>query len=173
MMNGEWRMMNDAWRMMNDDWQMRNARPTLCSPFVIRHSSFVIPFAPRNCRRFILPIVLLSSFVICHSSSLFAAQPETLLRSWLAAQTNVHTWSAELVQIRSLKTFAQPVTNHGRVWFATPDRFRWEIGSPAATIAVRQQAQLLVIYPKLHRAERYPLDGKAAGPWKEIGRAHV
>src|SRR6266545_1423562 len=110
--------------------------------------------------RFIPPIVP-------HSSFLLAAQPDTLLRSWLTAQTNVHTWAAELVQIRSLKTFAQPVTNHGRVWFATPDRFRWEIGAPATTIAVRQPAQLLVIYPKLHRAERYPLDGKTAGPWKD------
>ncbi|HEU0011165.1 MAG TPA: outer membrane lipoprotein carrier protein LolA [Verrucomicrobiae bacterium] len=117
--------------------------------------------------RFVPPIVLLLSFVICHSSFLLAAQPDTLLRSWLAAQTNVHTWSAELVQIRSLKTFTQPITNHGRVWFAAPDRFRWEIGSPATTIAVRQPAQLLVIYPKLHRAERYPLDGKASGPWKD------
>ena len=96
-----------------------------------------------------------------------AAEPPTRLGSWLAAQTNIHTWSAELVQVRSLKTFTQPVTNHGRVWFAAPNQFRWEIGTPATTIAVRQPAQLLVIYPKLRRAERYPLDGKAAGPWKD------
>jgi outer membrane lipoprotein-sorting protein len=113
------------------------------------------------------PIVLLLPFVICHSSLLMGAEPDTHLPSWLASQTNVHTWSAELVQIRSLKTFTQPVTNHGRVWFAAPDQFRWEIGEPATTIAVRQPARLLVIYPKLHRAERYPMDGKAAGPWKD------
>src|SRR5437867_1916002 len=122
---------------------------------------------PRKRRTFVPLIVLLFAFVICHSSFLSAAEPSSLLGSWLTAQANIHTWSAELVQVRSFKTFTQPVTNHGRVWFAAPDRFRWEIGEPATTIAVRQQAQLLVIYPKLHRAERYPLDGTAAGPWKD------
>ena len=75
--------------------------------------------------------------------------------------------SADLVQTRSLKTFNQPFTNHGGVWFAPPDRFRWELGAPAATLAVRQPAQLLVLYPKLHRAERYPLNGAQTGPWKD------
>ena len=96
-----------------------------------------------------------------------ATEPTPLLASWLAAQTNIHTWSADLVQTRSLKTFHQPFTNHGRIWFAAPDRFRWEIGVPAATLAVRQPAQMLVLYPKLHRAERYPLEGAQTGPWKE------
>jgi outer membrane lipoprotein-sorting protein len=123
--------------------------------------------APRPRRRFVPPMALLLPFVICHSSLLLAAESDTHLRSWLASQTSVYTWSAELVQIRSLKTFTQPITNHGRVWFAAPNRFRWEIGEPATTIAVRQPAQLLVIYPKLHRAERYSMDGKAAGPWKD------
>jgi len=57
----------------------------------------------------------------------------------------------------------------GRVWFAAPNRFRWELTSPSPTIAVRQPEQMLVIYPRLKRAERYPLNGEQAGPWK--GRA--
>jgi len=142
-------MTNDE--MMKDEGRITNVGLTRCLLFVIRHSSFVI----------------ILSFVIRHSSFLAAAEPPILLNSWLAAQTNIHTWSAELVQVRSLKTFTQPVTNHGRVWFSAPSQFRWEIGTPATTIAVRQPAQLLVIYPKLRRAERYPLDGKAAGPWKD------
>ena len=113
-------------------------------------------------------LVVLLSIVICPPS--FAAPAESLsplVTRWLATQTNIHTWSADLVQTRSLKTFTQPLTNHGRVWFAAPDRFRWEVGTPASTIAVRQPAQLLVLYPKLQRAERYPLDGAQAGPWKD------
>lgn len=113
-------------------------------------------------------LVVLLSIVIRPPS--FAAPAESLsplVTRWLAAQTNIHTWSADLVQTRSLKTFNQPLTNHGRVWFAAPDRFRWEVGTPASTIAVRQAAQFLVLYPKLKRAERYPLDGAQAGPWKD------
>lgn len=90
-----------------------------------------------------------------------------LVSQWLAAQTNVHTWAADVTQIRSLKTLAQPVTAKGKISFSAPNRFRWEIAEPAPTIAVRQPQQMLVIYPKLKRAERYPLDGTQAGPWKD------
>ena len=95
-----------------------------------------------------------------------AADPA--LSAWLAAQTNIQTWSAEVIQIRPLKTLTQPLTNSGHIWFAAPRRFRWEIGSPAQTIAVRQTDQMLVIYPRLKRAERYPLDGELKSQWKEM-----
>jgi outer membrane lipoprotein-sorting protein len=94
-----------------------------------------------------------------------AAEP--LLSSWLHAQTNLLTWHATVTQTRSLKTLTQPLVNTGRVWFAAPNRFRWEIGDPPSTIAVRRAEEMLVIYPKLKRAERYPLAGKQTGPWKD------
>jgi outer membrane lipoprotein-sorting protein len=112
-------------------------------------------------------VVLLQFVIRPPSFAAPATELSPLVTRWLAAQTNIHAWSADLVQTRSLKTFSQPLTNHGHVWFAAPDRFRWEVGSPASTIAVRQSAQMLVIYPKLKRAERYPLDGAQAGPWKD------
>jgi len=93
--------------------------------------------------------------------------PSSTLVQWLAAQTNLQTWSADVTQVRSLKTLAQPLTARGQVWFAAPNRFRWELREPSPTIAVRQLEQLLVIYPKLKRAERFPLQGPQAGPWKE------
>jgi outer membrane lipoprotein-sorting protein len=99
--------------------------------------------------------------------SSFAAEANPLLNSWLAAQTRIQTWSAEVVQTRQLKTLAQPLTVTGRVWFAAPDRFRWELGDPPQTIAVRQPDQMLVIYPRLQRAEKYPLAGERSGPWKD------
>ena len=112
------------------------------------------------------PLLLLLG-ALCLSSSVPAAEPGPALLSWLQAQTNLHTWSAEVLQIRSLKTLTQPLTTTGRVWFAAPNRFRWEIGTPAQTIAVRQPTEMLVIYPRLKRAERYPLTGAEAGPWKD------
>jgi outer membrane lipoprotein-sorting protein len=113
-------------------------------------------------------LAVLFACALSHSSLAAPAEPlSPLVIQWLATQTNIHTWSADLVQTRSLKTFTQPLTNHGRVWFAAPDRFRWEVGTPASTIAVRQPAEMLVLYPKLQRAERYPLDGAQAGPWKD------
>lgn len=87
--------------------------------------------------------------------------------SWLAAQTNVQSWSADFVQTRSLKSLTQPLTAAGHVWFQAPNRFRWELGQPPQTIAVRAADELLVIYPRLKRVERFPLSGQQAGPWRD------
>jgi outer membrane lipoprotein-sorting protein len=87
--------------------------------------------------------------------------------AWLSAQTNVHTWSADFIQTRTLKSLAQPLTATGHVWFAAPDRFRWELGNPAKTIAVRAPGEMLVISPGLKRVERYPLAGNRSGQWRE------
>jgi outer membrane lipoprotein-sorting protein len=41
------------------------------------------------------------------------------------------------------------------------------LGSPAQTVAVRSSNELFVVYPKLKRAEKYPLKENQAGPWKD------
>jgi len=90
-----------------------------------------------------------------------------LLDRWCAAQTNLHTWSADLIQTRSLKALTQPLVSTGRVWILMPDRFRWELGQPPQTIALRQPDQLLLVYPRLKRIEKYPLHPSSTGPWKD------
>jgi len=71
------------------------------------------------------------------------------------------------VQTRSFKTLAQPLVSNGKVWVAMPDRFRWELGQPAQTIALRQPSALTIIYPRLKRAEKYSLSAGQTGPWKD------
>jgi outer membrane lipoprotein-sorting protein len=96
-----------------------------------------------------------------------AAQLSPALALWLASQTNVQSWSADFLQTRRLKSLTQPLTATGHVWFAAPNRFRWELGHPARTIAVRAPTELLVIYPRLKRVERFPLTGEQTGPWRD------
>jgi outer membrane lipoprotein-sorting protein len=96
-----------------------------------------------------------------------AAQLDPLVGSWIAAQTNIQSWSADCLQTRTLKSLAQPLTATGHVWFEAPNRFRWELGHPAQTIAVRAPQELLVIYPRLKRVEHFPLTGEQAGPWRD------
>lgn len=100
-------------------------------------------------------------------SNLHAAETSPALSRFLSAQTNLLTWSADLTQIRQLKTLTQPLVSTGHVWFAAPNKFRWEIGSPAQTIAVRGGDEMLVIYPRLKRVEKYPLAGEKMGQWKD------
>ena len=111
-------------------------------------------------------------FLLCLTilplSTTRAADANSLLTTWLAAQTNLHTWSADVTQTRSLKTLTQPLTARGRIWFSAPNLFRWELGEPAQTIAVRQPSQMLVLYPRLKRAERYPLDPGITGPLRDL-----
>jgi len=98
---------------------------------------------------------------------IIAADTNALLTSWLNSQTNIHAWTADVIQTRTLKSLTQPLIATGHVWFAAPNLFRWELGSPAQTIAVRQPDEMLIIYPRLKRAEKYPLTGNAAGPWRD------
>jgi outer membrane lipoprotein-sorting protein len=95
-----------------------------------------------------------------------AADHKDLFDQWFAAQTNLQSWSADFTQTRTLKVLAQPLITTGRVW-VEPNRFRWELGQPVQTIALRQPDQLLIIYPRLKRAEKYPLSGVPAGPLKD------
>jgi outer membrane lipoprotein-sorting protein len=50
----------------------------------------------------------------------------------------------------------------------TPNHFRWELGQPPQTIAIRQPDVLYLLYPNLKRAEKYPLGGAQGGPWREV-----
>lgn len=87
--------------------------------------------------------------------------------AWLGAQTNIQGWSADFVQTRSFKTLTQPLRATGHVWFEAPNRFRWEIQKPQQTIAVRATQELLILYPRLKRVERFPLIGEQTGPWRD------
>lgn len=96
-----------------------------------------------------------------------ARADEALLDRWFAAQAELKTWSAKVTQIRTLKALKDPLRAEGRVWFAAPNRFRWELGDPAQTIAVRESTALVVMYPRLKRAERYALTGPGANQWRD------
>src|ERR1017187_1390902 len=96
-----------------------------------------------------------------------AADPGGRFDQWFAAQTNLQSWSADFTQTRSLKVLAQPLVATGKVWVTVPGLFRWELGQPAQTIALRQPSQLLIIYPRLKRAEKYALSGAPTGPLKD------
>jgi outer membrane lipoprotein-sorting protein len=105
----------------------------------------------------------------CVMASMAAAQEtgsDAQFNKWFEVQTNLHSWSADFTQTRTLKVLNQPLVSTGKVW-VTPGEFRWELGQPVQTIVLRQPDQLLIIYPRLKQAEKYPLGAVPTGPIKD------
>ncbi len=88
------------------------------------------------------------------------------LDQWIATQAGMRAWSADFRQTRLLTVLKEPLISQGRVWFAEPNRFRWELGDPPQTVAVRGTNELVVLYPRLKRADLIPL-AAARGPLRE------
>ncbi|MBN8247809.1 MAG: outer membrane lipoprotein carrier protein LolA [Verrucomicrobia bacterium] len=96
-----------------------------------------------------------------------AQSPDETLDRWLTAQAGLTSWTAQFTQVRHLQALTQPLSSPGRVWFQAPDQFRWELGDPAKSIALRNGTDLWMLSPALKRAEQYPLDARTPGPMKD------
>jgi len=104
---------------------------------------------------------MLVVFLVLSENTVGAADTNAVLHNWFAAQEQVRTWSADFVQTRTFKTLTRPLTAQGHIEFSAPTDFRWELGRPAQTIALRHGDEMYVIYPLLKRAELYPMGANA------------
>jgi outer membrane lipoprotein-sorting protein len=95
-----------------------------------------------------------------------AADYDAQFNEWFAVQTNLQSWAGDFTQTRTLTVLNQPLVSHGKVW-VKPGEFRWELGQPVQTIVLRRPDELLIVYPRLKRAEKYPLDAVPTGPMKD------
>ncbi len=93
---------------------------------------------------------------------------EAWVSRWLASATNLVTWQAGVTQTRHLKALTQPLVSTGKVWFAAPNSFRWELGDPPQSIALRSGDLLTVLTPRLKRAERVALGSAAGAPVNDM-----
>lgn len=128
-----------------------------------------------NSRRLLLAekacsLLVIGLLVLLFSSrgSAESGSSEECLKAWLEQQGRVKTWSADVVQIRKLKSLSRPLKARGRVWFLQPNRFRWQLGDPPRTIAIRKKDELLVVYPKLKQVERYSTSDAVDPAWKQV-----
>ena len=90
-----------------------------------------------------------------------------VLQQWLNHATNLTSWHAEVLQTRHLKALTQPLTSLGQVWYVAPDRFRWELGRPPQSLVLREGNELLMLSPRLKRAEQFSLSKVAPGPMQD------
>ena len=115
-------------------------------------------------------LTCLTFLALIRATGLSSSVPDADVRlnHWLTAQTNFTSWRADFIQTRSLKALTQPLISHGRIWFVAPNLFRWELGVPAKSVALRTESDLIVLAPSLKRAERYPISEMAKGPIKGL-----
>src|SRR5215472_16961804 len=160
---------------MTKEFPMPNTPTTGCdsgveTELVIRHRSFFSHY-DLEIRNFPawwrLPSVLAfcSAFLYLAASIACAAPNDAQFNQWIEVQTNLQSWSGDFTQTRTLKVLNQPLVSTGKVW-VTHDAFRWELGQPVQTVVLRQPDQLLIIYPRLKQAEKYPLGAVPSGPIK-------
>lgn len=104
--------------------------------------------------------------ILLASLSVAAMEPDESINAWLANQTNIQSWTADFTQTRSIKALTQPLVSTGRVWFGSPQNFRWELGRDQ-TVAIRSNDTMLVLYPRLKRAEKYDFEKSGRNEWKD------
>jgi len=105
-------------------------------------------------------------FVFCTVGSAWATDMDSVLSNWLGKQTNIQTWAADFVQTRTLRALSRPLISTGQIWFAAPQNFHWQLGENQ-TIAIRSNDTMLVIYPRLKRAEKYDFGQAQNNQWKD------
>ena len=105
--------------------------------------------------------------VLCLAGlAVHGADYDAQFNQWFEVQTNLQSWSGDFTQTRTLTVLNQPLVSQGKVW-VKPGEFRWELGQPVQTIVLRRPDQLLIVYPRLKRAEKYPLDAVPTGPMRD------
>ena len=106
------------------------------------------------------------AFLLLPATDSQAAGYDAQFNQWFEVQTNTAKLVRRLHSDAQLKVLNQPLVSTGKVW-VTPGEFRWELGQPVQTIVLRQPDQLLIIYPRLKQAEKYPLGAVPTGPIKD------
>lgn len=67
------------------------------------------------------------------------------LDAWLKRQASITTLDAGFTQERKLPALKNPVTTRGHLFFAKPDKVRWQLGEPLETLAVSDGKTLTLV----------------------------
>ncbi len=97
--------------------------------------------------------------------SLLASQAfaqDAIIDGWLERQATITSLDASFTQQRKLPSLKEPVTTPGRISFAKPDKFRWQLGEPMQTLAVSDGVTLTLIEESEKSARQISKDAPQA-----------
>ncbi len=102
--------------------------------------------------RFLFPLIALVS----------CARADEIIDGWLDRQATMTSLDASFTQERKLPSLKEPVTTQGKITFAKPDKFRWQLGVPAQTLAVSDGATVTMIEEADKSAKQVAADSPQA-----------
>ena len=86
----------------------------------------------------------------------------SVLESWLRHQSGIKTLEVEFTQERRLAGLKKAVSTPGRLSFSRPDRVRWELGDPPATLVLSDGTNFTLIDYTTKTARRVSADSPQA-----------
>ena len=84
------------------------------------------------------------------------------LEAWLKRQSTITTLDCEFTQERKLPALKNPTTTPGRLCFSKPDKVRWQLGVPFATLAISDGTMLTLIDAATKTARKTRVDSPQA-----------
>ena len=95
------------------------------------------------------------ALLACLSTPASASDTE-VVKKWLANQSKIKSMTANFTQQRILREGKRPIVSDGKFSFVAPGSFRWQMGTPAVTLAVQKRGgDLVVTNEKRKRATVY------------------
>ena len=102
------------------------------------------------------------AFCLLHAITALTHADPAALESWLKRQTTITTLETSFTQERRLPSLKQPLTTPGKLSFAKPGRVRWQLGQPAASLALSDGTTLTLIDFSSKSARQLPADSPQA-----------
>ena len=84
------------------------------------------------------------------------------LDAWLKRQATIESLETPFIQERKLPSLKQALTTPGKLSFAKPDKVRWQLGEPSATLVISDGSTLTLIDYAAKTARRIPADSPQA-----------
>lgn len=103
------------------------------------------------------------ALTLLFAAPLHAAPDWSALESWIARQQTVKDLYGEFTQIRRLPTLRIPSRQTGKIWFTSEGQFRFELGDPAETVAIRDGGTTITLLDK-RRGTARTIDDATTGP---------
>lgn len=109
-----------------------------------------------TCRTLLALVAVLPVWALS-PSALANPQGAEVLERWLATHSGVASVRVDFTQTRRMRTLRVPNRQDGTLWMNhRSGQFRWELGSPAQTIVLREGGDLLIVRTPAKRYERRP-----------------